>query len=133
MKLNKLLITSILILSAAIIFGSVWIGNAIKSTNKESDSKVGNEAQELESQVVSFNISDKALLTEQEVAQYLGIPQDKLNIILQKEKIERQKLSSYDTYRYMPYIEIDDEKYFLKNEVDEWLQYHSSNRSKFDT
>lgn len=130
MKLNKLLITSILILSAAIIFGSVWIGNAIKSTNKDSDSKV---AQELESQVVSLNISDKALLTEQEVAQYLGIPQDKLNIILQKEKIERQKLSSYDTYRYMPYIEIDDEKYFLKSEVDEWLQYHSSNRSKFNT
>ncbi|WP_304944298.1 hypothetical protein [Vallitalea guaymasensis] len=130
MKLNKLLITSILILSAAIIFGSVWIGNAIKSTNKDSDSKV---AQELESQVVSLNISDKALLTEQEVAQYLGIPQDKLNIILQKEKIERQKLSSYDTYRYMPYIEIDSEIYFLKNEVDEWLQYHSSNRSKFNT
>ncbi|GMQ59924.1 hypothetical protein AN1V17_43240 [Vallitalea sediminicola] len=133
MKINKLLITSILILSAAIIFGSVWIGNAIKSTNKECDSKVGDEEQELKSQIVRWNTSDKALLTEQEAAQYLSIPQDKLNIILEREKIERQKMSSYDTYRYMPYIEIDDEKYFLKNDVDEWVQYHSSMRSEFNT
>ncbi len=120
MKVNKLLITSILILSAAIIFGSVWIGYSI------------NEAQEVKGQVNTLITHDKALLTEQEIAQYLGITQDKLNILLVKEEIERQGRGSYDTYRYMSYIKIDEVKYFLKNGVDQWVQYHISRGSEFN-
>ncbi len=119
MKGNKLLIISILILSVTIIFGSVWIGNSIKSTNKQTSNH-------------SLS-SNKALLTVQEVAEYLNIPQDKLKKILYYEEIERQNYTSSIIYRYLPYIEFDEVKYFMKEHIDEWLKYHSNSRSQFST
>jgi hypothetical protein len=35
----------------------------------------------------------------------------------------RTQLTSYDTYRFIPYIKVKDEKFFSKYQVDEWIKH----------
>jgi hypothetical protein len=71
---------------------------------------------------------EKGLWTMEETAQYLSLPVDQLRSIVSSNDFERANLSgSYDTYRFIPYIEIKGEKYFNRIQVDEWIKYNSLN------
>lgn len=69
--------------------------------------------------------SAKGLLTLEEAASYLNINKEKLTSIIQKQDSSREVLSSFDTYEYIPYIQIGEEKYFNQEQIDEWIRYNT--------
>ncbi len=116
MENKKILPISIIALSISIVFGAIWIGQSIE---KIIDIKTS-----------GYNVSaEKALLTDAESAEYLNISLDEFNNILLKNSREKANLTSYDTYKFIPYIEINDnKKMFSKKELDEWIKYNSLNK-----
>lgn len=114
MKNNMALFISAVILSISIIFSAVYLGNAI------SLSKTSSESAMIESQSLLMN-ADQA-------AEYIGITVDTLITRIKKEKIERHSLNVYDTYRFIPYMEIDGVIYFTKSELEKWVEYQTINR-----
>lgn len=133
MKENKILTICVLTLSIAIIFGSVWIGNSIKSINKDTANEQTANNQTNLSQSLYSQPHSKALMTEKEAAEYLNLSQDKFKELLYSEETRRKKLTSYDTFSFIPYLEIDGVKYFNKGHIDEWVEYNSMNRRKIST
>ena len=67
--------------------------------------------------------STSDLMTITQLAEYLQINELALENIVLEDDSERAELSSYDTYRYIPYLLIDNQKRFIKAEIDEWLKY----------
>jgi hypothetical protein len=116
LKNNRLLSISILVLSISIVFGSIWLGRSIEKLPNTSVSG-------------SPLITEKGLFTESESAEYLNIsPADFNNILLNDQKTKSQ-LTSYPTYKFIPYIELSDgNKRFSKKELDEWIKYNSLNK-----
>ena len=106
MKENKLLLIGAIIISISIIIGCVWIGNSI--------SKNTNVKQEV--------TTSKALMTGKETSEYLNMTQEKFNSLITYE--ESQKHGSFDTYTFIPLIKVDGVKYFNKEQVDKWVEYH---------
>lgn len=113
MENNKLLPLSIIILAISIVFGSIWIGNAIGKA----------------SEVEGYNqIIFKALLNKEEAAQYLNISVEQLNSILRKDEQERRNLGSYPTYRFIPYMEIDGKQMFNIEGLNQWIEWNMLNK-----
>ena len=106
MKENKQLLIGAIIISISIIIGCVWIGNSI--------SKNTNVKQEV--------TTSKALMTGKETSEYLNMTQEKFNSLITYE--ESQKHGSFDTYTFIPLIKVDGVKYFNKEQVDKWVEYH---------
>ena len=105
---------AIFILSLSLLFCGYQISN-----------DAGNNDMKKATTVLDVEIG---LWTMEETAQYLSLPVDQLRSIVSSNDFERAKLSgSYDTYRFIPYIEIKGEKYFNKIQVDEWIKYNSLN------
>ena len=120
MRENKLLPVSIFILALSILFCAFWIGYSMKSSNKPKSS-------------IPSETSGKALMTEKEAAEYLSMTQKQFTDLLSYEQIIRERLTAFDTYKFIPYIEIDGLKYFNKDELSKWIQYNSENRSEIHT
>jgi hypothetical protein len=113
---KKLLPISIIILSISIMFGAVWVG---QSLIRVSNIQVSNS-------IVS---TEKALLTDKESAEYLNISIDEFTDILSKDSKQKEGLTGYPTYEFIPYIEINGGKrMFVKEELDEWIKYKSLNK-----
>lgn len=68
--------------------------------------------------------ASKGLLTLEEAAYYLNLNEEQLIGIIQKQDNSREALSSFDTYTYIPYIQIGGEKYFNQEQIDEWIRYN---------
>ena len=116
MENKKLLSISIIILAVSIVFGSIWIGYSLQKIMKTqvSDTQLLNE---------------KALMTENESAEYLNISIDQFKDILSKDSQEKVKEASYDTYKFVPYMTINNgNKMFSKKELDEWIKYNTFNK-----
>lgn len=113
MKNNKLLSISIIILAISIFSGCMWIGYSIQEIEKNEPNKS------------TLAFTEKGLLTELEASEYLSITVDQLRNILKKDSKIKQNLNSYDTYRFIPHIELDNgTKLFNKKELDEWIDYN---------
>lgn len=116
MENKRFLSISLIILAASIVFGSIWIGHSLQKFYK---AQAGN------TQVSQ----EKALMTEKESAEYLNISLDQFRSILIKDDEEKAGLGSYDTYRFVPYIKLENgNKMFSRKELDEWIKYHMSNK-----
>ncbi|MFJ5772016.1 helix-turn-helix domain-containing protein [Psychrobacillus sp. NPDC093180] len=102
---------SIVLLSIAIFFLAFQLGNSVSMEAKKPVQIVGSSA--------------KGLLTLEEAASYLNINKEKLTSIIQKQDSSREVLSSFDTYEYIPYIQIGEEKYFNQEQIDEWIRYNT--------
>jgi hypothetical protein len=113
---KKLLPLSIIILAMSLVFGSLWIGHSIEKAVK--------------SQIISKeSFIEKALLTEEESAEYLNISITSFSRILENNIREKQELTSYPLYRFIPYIEVGNgEKRFNKKQLDEWINYNMLNK-----
>lgn len=120
MKDNKLVFICILILSVSIVLNGIFAAGGIK--NDASDS--------IGSSQLSYG---KALMTEKEAAEYLGLPSDKFHQLLTYYEAQRKQLGSFDTFRFLPHITIDDEKYFYKEHLDKWAEYNSLSYAEIDT
>lgn len=104
------LTASIVLLSIAIFFLAFQLGNRV-------DSEENPPVQNVES-------ASKGLLTMEEAANYLNLDKGKFEGIIRKQDSSRQILSSFNTYEYIPYIQIGGEKYFNKEQIDEWIRYN---------
>jgi hypothetical protein len=113
MKNNLIILISAIILSVSIIFSSVLLSYTINKVNlvEQNNSKV--------SQSLLMN-SDKA-------AEFIGISTDTLISYIKREKTEKYSLSSYETYKFIPYVQIDGIMYFSKSELAKWVEYKTNN------
>ncbi|MGE8206921.1 hypothetical protein ACQKP0_20630 [Heyndrickxia sp. NPDC080065] len=101
---------AIIILSLSIIYCGMQIG--ISNSNQKNKKEVSN--------------LDKGLLTIEETAKYLSMSVDQLEEIIFHQDIERADLTSFDIYEFIPYIKVNDEKYFNKVQVNEWIKYNAT-------
>ncbi|MBP0725814.1 hypothetical protein J5Y03_11595 [Bacillus sp. RG28] len=73
------------------------------------------------------------LLSQKELLNYLSISEKELNNIIEDDKYEKAKLignGSWETYRFLPYAEVGDQKIFIKSEIKKWLQFQSVKEPK---
>lgn len=101
---------SIVLLSIAMFFLAFQLGNSVSSEENEP---------------VQMVVDSKVLLTVEEAASYLNLNKEKLTAIIRQQDSSREILSSFDTYQYIPYIQIGEDKYFNKEQIDEWIRYNT--------
>ena len=109
MNTNRLLPLSIIALALCILFGSFWIGSSIE--------KAGMGAPAVSAPV------EKALLTQEECAQYLNITEDEMKALIADQIYQKSQVSSNIPYRYLSFIEINGKKMFSKATVDMWITF----------
>lgn len=109
----------VLTLSISIVFGGVWIGNAIRN-NAINPTKY------------SYSYS-KALMTEMETAEYLSLSLDKFQRLVSQNDMQRSQLESYETFTFIHYITIDGDRYFNKEHIDKWVENSSLHIQKYKT
>jgi hypothetical protein len=119
MKENKQHLICTIIISLSIIIGCVWIGNTISKVNKDTN---------VNQPSLAIN---KALMTDKETAEYLNMSQEKFNKLIDYE--EPQKKGVYDTYSFIPFVKVDGIKYFNKEQVDKWVEYHITKNVDINT
>lgn len=117
MKNNKLLPISITIVGLSVFVGSFWLGNSIKES-------ANIQAQRMSVQGNGMDIS--------QAANYIGVTEDELQGII---KAEQNTLEAEGTYVGMmiPYFIVNDNMYFNKNQIDEWLVDVSTQYKEYDT
>ncbi|NLY46423.1 MAG: hypothetical protein GX053_10635 [Tissierella sp.] len=116
MKDNKFLIVTILILSISIFTGSILIANSIRDTNEKANSNQHRDS----------IINNKGLITESEASEYLSLTHDSFKDLVSNMELQRAKESSYPTYTFIPFIQIDGIKYFSTKQLDEWVEQNSN-------
>ena len=72
------------------------------------------------------------LMTITQLAEYLQISEQSIEIIIWHDDWQREGLSSYDTYQFIPYLLLDNQKRFIKTEIDAWLKYRNDNKLNYD-
>jgi hypothetical protein len=76
---------------------------------------------------IQDNATQTLLLNAEQAAEYIGISVDVLVSKIKREKIEKYDLTVYDTYRFIPFLEIDGVMYFTKSELEKWAEYKTNN------
>jgi hypothetical protein len=113
MKNNLIILISAIILSVSIIFSSILLSYTINKVNlvEQDNSKA----------------SQSLLMNSDQAAEFIGISTDTLISYIKREKIEKYSLSSYETYKFIPYVQIDGIMYFTKSELVKWVEYKTNN------
>lgn len=107
MKSNIMNLLSAVIIALALVFCSVYIGSKIESTSAEN------------------TMVQSILMNKEEAAGFLGIPLETFTSMLKREKIERYNVTTYPTYQFIPYMNVDGEMYFSREELLKWVEYQS--------
>ncbi|MGP0584395.1 hypothetical protein [Paenibacillus timonensis] len=106
----------------SLILSAAFLGGCYLLTER-GETKPDPEVQE---QTISEN---KSILTESELADYLGITLSDVQdiLVLDQKKRENYRGSIYDKYSFLPRMELPNRSYiFLKSEIEKWVEYHSS-------
>ena len=74
---------------------------------------------------VEIQTQPSDVLTLAQLSEYLQISEKSIQNIINEDSLTKASMSSYDTYRFIPYIRLDNQTLFLKAEIDEWLKYQS--------
>jgi hypothetical protein len=96
MKENKMQLLCTILISISIILGGLCVGFSIRYKYKDT---VVNET--------PSSVINKGLMTEQETANYLNLSQDKFNDLIAYQESEREKVTVYDTYSFIPFLKIE--------------------------
>jgi predicted HTH domain antitoxin len=116
--MNKYLISiSLIMISLSIFYLGYQIRDFQNNVVEEEDN-------------VTIPAIEKGLLTLEEAAEYLSMSIEMFEYVLIKHELERHQRSSYPTYEYIPYIEVQDQKFFSKSELNQWIQYSSGIRQE---
>jgi len=113
-KENILLPISIIILGGCLILSAWIVTNGLKNTEHSERSLIN-------------TTQPKALMTSDEAAQYMGISLNDFDLLIRSQVSQKAGLRSYDTYRFIPFIDIGDQKFFNKTEIDKWIEYNMLN------
>lgn len=120
MKENKQHLICTIIISLSIIIGCVWIGNTISKVNKDTNVNQ------------SSLVTNKALMTDKETAEYLNMSQEKFNSLITYEESQKKGFGG-DFYMFIPFVKVDGVKYFNKEQVDKWVEYHITKNVDINT
>ncbi|MEC0182990.1 hypothetical protein P4H61_16010 [Paenibacillus peoriae] len=113
-KDSKIIISSI-ILGASFILGS-YINAHFSSNGK------------ILSPQISQTSSSDSVLNKEAAAAYLKIPVTQLDNIIKRDTEQKKKLSVYDTYQFIPYANLDGQIVFLKDNLNNWLNFISQQK-----
>jgi hypothetical protein len=113
MKNNLIILISAIILSISLIFCVVYISDTINKVNLK--------------EISDIKASQSLLMNSDQAAEYIGISVDTLISNIKRERVEKYSLTTYDTYRFIPYLEIEDVIYFTKGELEKWAEYRTRN------
>ncbi|KZE65193.1 hypothetical protein AV545_04515 [Paenibacillus jamilae] len=104
-----------LVISSIILGGSFIIGSFINA-HFSPDEKI------LKPQISQISACD-SVLNKEEAAAYLKIPVAQLDNIIKRDDEQKKKLSVYDTYQFIPYANLDGHTVFLKDNLNNWLNF----------
>ncbi|MFJ7934376.1 Clp protease ClpB [Sporosarcina sp. NPDC096371] len=105
-----------LILGISIIISSFIVSNTFSNSASEDNN----------SQPATNSIPE--LMTKTQLSGYLQVSEQSIENIIKEDDFEKASLGSYDTYRFIPYLKIEDQERFLKTEINEWLKYKNDHR-----
>ena len=109
----------VVLLGLSIVIAAFILSNATSNTtNTDKDSE----------SVIS-SIPD--LMTITQLAEYLQISEQSIEIIISNDDSLREGLSIYDTHQFIPYLLLDNQKRFIKTEIDAWLKYRNDNKLNY--
>ena len=114
-KENILLPISIIILGGCLILSAWIVANGLKN-NEHLAQAQNNTTQE------------KTLMTSDEAAQYMGVSLNDFDLLIRSQVGQKAGLQSYDTYRFIPFIDIGNQKYFNEVEIEKWIEYNMLNK-----
>lgn len=120
MKENKQYLICAIMISLSIIIVYVWMGNTIGKVNKDTNVNQSSLA------------ANKALMTDKETAEYLNMPQEKFNSLINYEESQKTGFGG-DFYTFIPFVKVDGVKYFNKEQVDKWVEYHITKNVDINT
>lgn len=115
MKNNIVIIAAAIILSLSLIFSAVYLGNSINKSDFDTSDN-------------NNKTSENLLMTAEQAAEYLGVSADTFISKIKRENIEKQNVSSYPTFKFIPYLELDGVRYFSKSELQKWVEYNIYNK-----
>lgn len=120
MKNSYILPGSIIFLALSILFSSVFLGNVIKIQDPY--------LQVTEDKTIS---QGKLLITMEEASDFLGIPVEAIQEIINKEE---EYMDEFHEFRgkMFPYVKVDRKIYFNKEELEEWVKEKAADRTDFD-
>lgn len=68
-------------------------------------------------------------MTEVETSEYLSLSKEKFDKLMSSLESRRKNTSKgYDAYMFIPFVEINGQKYFNNQHVDNWIEYQSLNK-----
>jgi hypothetical protein len=105
---NNLIAISIVILSLSFFYCGYQISSSLKI--KQSDREV----------------VETGLMTMEEAADYLSMPFDDFETLIYQQDQLRKASGSFNTYNFIPYIELKGKKYFNKTQVNQWIKEAST-------
>ncbi|WP_167577492.1 hypothetical protein [Ammoniphilus sp. YIM 78166] len=73
-------------------------------------------------------VTTKALMSAEEAAHYMGIPLEDFQMLIEAQIKQKANLPSYDTYRFIPYIDIGSNRLFNQEEINKWIEYNMINK-----
>lgn len=112
-KENILLPISIIILGGCLLLSAWVVSNGLKNQAEPS---------------LNTTAQTKALMDSVEAAQYMGISLEVFDDLIKSQAELRSGMSTYDTYRFIPFIDIGNQKYFNEAEIDKWIEYNMLNK-----
>lgn len=68
-------------------------------------------------------VNSSQLMTKTQLAEYLQMSEESIKNIIKEDDLKKDKLNSYEKYRFIPYLKLDNQERFIKSEIDKWLKY----------
>lgn len=95
----------------SIVISAFVLSNALSNSASKNDN----------SQIIN---STPDLMTITQLSKYLQISEQSIESIIRQDDLLKEEYGDiYETYRLIPYLEIDNQIRFLKTEIDQWLRY----------
>ncbi|KPV59362.1 hypothetical protein QJ48_11565 [Paenibacillus sp. A3] len=102
----------VIVCCLSFIYGAKLIADAIQAAFVPKDSSKPRA------------LSNAMLLTDEEAASYVGLPEASFKELVNKSEAIREKLSAYDTNQYISFFQINGRRYYSKSTLDKWIDYH---------
>ncbi|MFB0843708.1 hypothetical protein [Paenibacillus oleatilyticus] len=102
----------VIVCCLSFIYGAKLIADAIQAAFVPKDSSKPRA------------LSNAMLLTDEEAASYVGLPEASFKELVSKSEAIREKLSAYDTNQYISFFQINGRRYYSKITLDKWIDYH---------
>jgi hypothetical protein len=106
---KNILAGAIALLSLSIFYFAFQLGNTTVSNGSE--------------QTMDSPTLEKGLMNMKDAAEYLSLSEKQLKELIRQQDLQRSQLTSFDTYSFIPYIKIKNNRYFNKQNIDEWIKH----------